>query len=124
MRLVVAILRREKLEAVRTALEKRGVRQATFSQVKGWGHEKGRVVSFRGLQGQEREIDRLKLEVCVPEASMEAVVDAIQESAHTGRVGDGIIWVLPLEQSVRIRTGEKAWSSYSHQDSFALHERA
>jgi len=106
MKLVVAIIRCEKLEAVRTALDKRGIRQATYSQVKGWGQEKGRTVTFRGIQGQVRETDRVKLEVSVPEESVDATVEAIQDGAQTGRVGDGIIFVSQLEQFVRIQTGE------------------
>lgn len=112
MKLVTAVIRPEKLEAVRKVLEERGLQQLTVSQVVGRGHERGPSLIYRSNAFQERELARMKLEVVVSDTSVDAAVDAIRESASTGRVGDGIVVVTPVERFVRIRTGESTgWSS-------------
>ncbi len=110
MKLVVAIIRPEKLEAVQQALNERDVYLMTVSDVRGCGRQKGYTEVYRGTEVQIRLVPKLKLEIAVNEAFVEATIEAIVHAARsgdTGNVGDGKIFVLPLEDCVRIRTGER-----------------
>jgi nitrogen regulatory protein P-II 1 len=110
VKLVVAIIRPEKLEAVQQALNERDVYLMTVSDVRGCGRQKGYTEVYRGTEVQIRLVPKLKLEIAVNEAFVEATVEAIVHAARsgdTGNVGDGKIFVLPLEDCVRIRTGER-----------------
>lgn len=110
MKLVVAIIRPEKLEDVQNALNERDVYLMTVSDVRGCGRQKGYTEVYRGTEVQIRLVPKLKLEIAVNEAFVEATVEAIIHAARTGdtgNVGDGKIFVLPLEDCVRIRTGER-----------------
>ena len=110
MKLVVAIIRPEKLEDVQRALAERDVYLMTVSDVRGCGRQRGYTEVYRGTEVQIRLVPKLKLEIAVNEAFVEATVEAIVHAARTGdtgNVGDGKIFVLPLEDCVRIRTGER-----------------
>src|SRR5262245_37441790 len=110
MKLVVAIIRPEKLEAVQRALNERDVYLMTVSDVRGCGRQRGYTEVYRGAELQVRLLPKLKLEIAVNEAFVEATVEAIVHAARsgdTGAVGDGKIFVLPLDDCVRIRTGER-----------------
>ncbi len=110
MKLVVAIIRPEKLEDVQAALAARDVYLMTVSDVRGCGRQRGYTEVYRGTEVRIRLIPKLKLEIAVNEAFVEATVEAIVHAARsgdTGAIGDGKIFVLPLEDCVRIRTGER-----------------
>src|SRR5436309_11175318 len=110
MKLVVAIIRPEKLEAVQQALNERDVYLMTVTDVRGCGRQRGYTEVYRGAEIQVRLLPKLKLEIAVNEAFVEATVEAIihaARSGETGTVGDGKIFVLPLDDCVRIRTGER-----------------
>jgi nitrogen regulatory protein P-II 2 len=110
MKLVVAIIRPEKLEDVQHALAERDVYLMTVSDVRGCGRQRGYTEVYRGTEVRIQLIPKLKLEIAVNEAFVEATVEAIVHAARsgdTGAIGDGKIFVLPLEDAVRIRTGER-----------------
>ena len=110
MKMVVAIIRPEKLEAVQQALNERDVYLMTVTDVRGCGRQRGYTEVYRGTEFQVRLLPKLKLEIAVNDAFVEATVEAIVHAARTGEtgtVGDGKIFVLALEDCVRIRTGER-----------------
>ena len=110
MKLVVAIIRPEKLEDVQQALAERDVYLMTVTDVRGCGRQRGYTEVYRGTEVSIQLIPKLKLELAVNEAFVEATVEAIVHAARsgdTGSIGDGKIFVLPLEDCVRIRTGER-----------------
>jgi nitrogen regulatory protein PII len=107
MKLVTAIIKPFKLDEVREALNALGIRGMTVTEVKGFGRQKGHTELYRGAEYQVDLLPKLKLEVAVEESLVESVVEAIARSANTGRIGDGKIFVLPVEDAVRIRTGER-----------------
>ncbi len=106
MKKVEAIIKPFKLEEVKEALNAVGVQGLTVSEVKGYGRQKGHSELYRGAEYVVDFLPKIKLEVVVPDALVSDVVKAIQEAAHSGRVGDGKIFVLPVDEAVRIRTGE------------------
>jgi len=105
MKLVVAIIRPQTYVAVQAALDELGIKQLTITEVLGRGHEQGHRFIYRGTTFQDARLKRLKLEVVVEDDAVDAVVEAIQDWAKSGEVGDGVIFVTPLEGFVRIRTG-------------------
>ena len=110
MKLIVAIIRPEKLDAVQHALNACDVYLMTVSDVRGCGRQRGYTEVYRGTEIQVRLLPKLKLEIAVNEAFVEAAVEAIVHAARTpetGQIGDGKIFVLDLEDCVRIRTGER-----------------
>jgi nitrogen regulatory protein P-II 1 len=110
MKLIVAVIRPEQLEAVQAALAEQDVYLMTVSDVRGCGRQRGYTEVYRGAEYQIRLLPKLKLEIAVNEAFVEAAVEAIVHAARTGptgTVGDGKIFVLPLDDCVRIRTGER-----------------
>jgi nitrogen regulatory protein P-II 2 len=107
MKLVVAIIKPFKLDEVRQALTQVGVEGLTVSEVKGFGRQKGQTEIYRGAEYQVTLLPKIKIEIAVRAEMLEAVVEAIQKSAATGKIGDGKIFVLDLGQVVRIRTGER-----------------
>ena len=110
MKMIIAIIRPEKLEAVQEALNTRDVYLMTVSDVRGCGRQRGYTEVYRGTEFQVRLIPKLKLEIAVNDAFVEAAVEAIVHAARTGdtgQIGDGKIFVLALEDCVRIRTGER-----------------
>ena len=106
MKLVVAIIKPFKLEEVRDALAAVGISGLTVSEVKGYGRQKGHTEIYRGAEYAISFLPKLKIEVAVPSDRVDRVIEAITATAKTGQIGDGKIFVLPLEQAVRIRTGE------------------
>ena len=106
MKLVTAIIKPFKLEDVRDALTKIGVAGLTVAEVKGFGRQKGHTEIYRGAEYAVNFLPKLKIEVGIDDAIEDKVVAAISNSAKTGQIGDGKIFVLPIEQAVRIRTGE------------------
>ena len=110
MKLIVAIIRPEKLVDVQKALAERDVYLMTVTDVRGCGRQRGYTEVYRGQEVQVRLLPKLKLEIAVSEPFVEAAIEAIVHSARTGEsgaVGDGKIFVLPLDDAIRIRTGER-----------------
>jgi nitrogen regulatory protein P-II 2 len=106
MKLVMAIIKPFKLEDVRTALSGVGVQGLTVSEVKGYGRQKGQTEVYRGAEYAVNFVPKVKLEVAVDDALADRVIEAIRETANTGRIGDGKIFVIDIDHVVRIRTGE------------------
>ncbi len=106
MKLIIAIIRPEKLEAVQEALDAMEIHLMTVSDVRGCGSQKGYSEVFRGGRVPIRLLSKVKLEIAVNEAFVEPAVSAITKAAQSGKIGDGKIFVVPLEHCVRIRTGE------------------
>jgi nitrogen regulatory protein P-II 2 len=106
MKLVIAIVKPFKLDDVREALTPLGVQGLTATEVKGFGRQKGQTEIYRGAEYHVSFLPKVKIEVAVTADQVDAVVEAIQRSAHTGKIGDGKIFVLDIERAVRIRTGE------------------
>ncbi|MDQ3953444.1 MAG: P-II family nitrogen regulator [Actinomycetota bacterium] len=107
MKVVVAIVKPFKLEDVKEALEGIGVQGLTVSDARGFGRQKGHTEVYRGAEYQVDFVPKTRIEVAVDDDQADDVVKAIVTSARTDSIGDGKIWVLPAEQVVRIRTGEK-----------------
>ena len=106
MKLIKAIIKPFKLDDVREALSEIGIQGITVSEVKGFGRQKGHTELYRGAEYRVDFLPKVKLETVVSDDNVENVVNAIRESASTGKIGDGKIFVIPIEQAVRIRTGE------------------
>jgi nitrogen regulatory protein P-II 2 len=104
--LVTAIIKPFKLDDVREALSEIGVQGMTVTEVKGFGRQKGHTELYRGAEYVVDFLPKVKIEVAIDDGQLEGVVDAITKAANTGKVGDGKIFVSPLEEVVRIRTGE------------------
>ncbi len=106
MKMVVAIIRPEKLECVKKALEEKGFVAMTVTEVKGRGEQKGIKLQFRGREVEVDLLQKMKVEIVAQDEDVEEIIKTITESARTGRFGDGRIFVIPVERSVKIRTGE------------------
>ncbi len=107
MKMIIAIIKPFKLDDVRDALAEAGVQGMTVTEVRGFGRQKGHTELYRGAEYVVDFLPKLRLEIAVPEERCEAVVEAIVNSAASGRIGDGKIFVQPLEAAIRIRTGEE-----------------
>lgn len=107
MKKIEALLQPQKLDGVREALAKAGAHGVTVTEVKGHGRQRGHADFYRSGEYAAGLLTKVKLEVVVPDELAGAVVDTIAAAARTGRVGDGKIFVLPVEEAVRIRTGER-----------------
>lgn len=106
MKQIVAIIKPFKLDDVRESLSELGIQGLTVSEVKGFGRQKGHTELYRGAEYVVDFLPKLKLEIAVDDDMVEQVIEAVTKGANTGKIGDGKIFVLPLEQVVRIRTGE------------------
>jgi nitrogen regulatory protein P-II 1 len=106
MKLVTAVIKPFKLDAVREALEAVGAKGMTVSEVQGHGRQKGHTEVYRGAEYQVAFTPKVRVEVVVEDESVTGVIDAIAKSARTDKIGDGKIWVTPVESIMRIRTGE------------------
>ena len=106
MKLVTAIIKPFKLDEVREALSAIGVQGITVTEVKGFGRQKGHTELYRGAEYVVDFLPKVKIEVVVKSEDVERCVDAIVKAAHTGKIGDGKIFITPVERVVRIRTGE------------------
>lgn len=107
MKRVEAIIRPFKLDEVKIALVNAGIVGMTVSEVRGFGRQKGQTERYRGSEYTVEFLQKLKLEIVVEDAQVQMVVDKIVESARTGEIGDGKIFISPVDEIVRIRTGEK-----------------
>jgi len=106
MKLITAIIRPFKLEDVREALAQEGVTGLTVTEVKGYGRQKGHTELYRGAEYVVDLLPKIKIETVVPESLVESAIEAITSSARTDKIGDGKIFISPVEQVLRIRTGE------------------
>lgn len=106
MKLIIAIIKPFKLDEVREALVSLGLSGLTVSEVKGFGRQKGQTEIYRGAEYSVNFLPKVKIEVAVPADLADRAIDAIQKAANTGRIGDGKIFVMDINQAVRIRTGE------------------
>ena len=107
MKLVSAIIKPFKLDEVREALSAIGVQGITVTEVKGFGRQKGHTELYRGAEYVVDFLPKVKVEVVLPDAMVERAVEAIVKAAHTGKIGDGKIFVVDVVEAVRIRTGER-----------------
>jgi nitrogen regulatory protein P-II 2 len=106
MKLITAIIKPFKLEEVRAALTDLGLQGMTVTEVKGYGRQKGHTEIYRGAEYAVSFLPKIKIEAVVPDADVDKALEAIIKSAKTGQIGDGKIFVAPIEHTVRIRTGE------------------
>ena len=106
MKLVIAIIKPFKLDEVRIALSELGVQGLTVTEVKGFGRQKGHTELYRGAEYAVDFLPKLRVEAAIADHLVDQVIDTIEQAARTGKIGDGKIFVAPLEQAVRIRTGE------------------
>ncbi len=106
MKMVMAIFKPFKLEEVRDALTSLGIQGLTVSEVKGFGRQKGQTEIYRGAEYAVSFLPKIKIEVVVEDGLVERAVETIRKSANSGKIGDGKIFVFPIEQAIRIRTGE------------------
>ncbi len=107
MKLVTAVIKPHKWEDVRTGLESFGVTGMTVSEVSGYGRQKGHTEVYRGAEYTVDFVPKVKVEVLVDDTLGDKVVEAVVEAARTGKIGDGKVWVTPVETVVRVRTGER-----------------
>ena len=107
MKLVIAIIKPFKLDDVRDALNGLGVHGMTVTEVKGFGRQKGHTEIYRGAEYTVDFIPKVRIEVLVDDAEAQSIIDTIVTAANTGSIGDGKLWVTPVEQVIRIRTGER-----------------
>jgi len=106
MKLVAAVIKPFKLDDVREALSEVGIAGLTVTEVKGFGRQKGHTELYRGAEYVVDFLPKVKIEVAIADEQLEQVLEAIQKAARTGKIGDGKIFVTPLEEVIRIRTGE------------------
>ncbi len=106
MKMITAIIKPHKLDEVREALTPLGVAGMTVTEVRGFGRQKGQTEIYRGAEYEVSFLPKVKVELAVGDDMVETVVEAIQKSAYTGKIGDGKIFVVELGQAIRIRTGE------------------
>ena len=106
MKIVTAVIKPFKLDEVREALSSLGVQGITVTEVKGFGRQKGHTELYRGAEYVVDFLPKVKIEIAVDESILDRVIEAIEQSARTGKIGDGKVFVFELEQVIRIRTGE------------------
>ncbi|MCU0264019.1 MAG: P-II family nitrogen regulator [Candidatus Nanopelagicales bacterium] len=107
MKLVTAIIKPFKLEDVKSALEAYGIQGLTLSEASGYGRQRGHTEVYRGAEYTVDMVPKVRIEILVEDDDASAVVDVITKSAQTGRIGDGKVWTVPVEDVVRVRTGER-----------------
>jgi nitrogen regulatory protein P-II 1 len=107
MKKIESIIRPHLLDAVKTALQEAGLLGMTVTEVRGYGRQKGHTETYRGSEYKVEFIPKVKIEIVVPDEMVDQAVDAILGTAKTGKFGDGKIFVLPVEEVVRVRTGER-----------------
>jgi nitrogen regulatory protein P-II 1 len=116
MKKIEAIIRHERLQEVQDALDQLGVSGLTVSEVVGCGRQKGYTEQYRGVRANISLLPKIKVESVVPSDIVDSVVEAIAGAARTGEIGDGRVFVYPVEQSIRIRTGESGEDSVRHEE--------
>ncbi|WP_328607415.1 P-II family nitrogen regulator [Amycolatopsis sp. NBC_00345] len=107
MKLITAIVKPFTLDDVRASLEQLGVLGMTVTEVQGFGRQKGHTEVYRGAEYSVDFVAKIKIEVVTDDGGVEKVLDAITTAAHTGKIGDGKVWVTPVETVIRVRTGER-----------------
>src|SRR5579872_6662530 len=107
MKLIVAVFKPFKLDEVKEALKTLGVSGMTLTEAQGFGRQRGHTEVYRGAEYEVDFVPKLRVEVLVDDAQVDEVVDAIVTNAATGKIGDGKVWVVPVEAAVRVRTGER-----------------
>ena len=107
MKLIIAVIKPFKLEEVREALTGVGVQGLMVSEVKGYGRQSGHTEIYRGAEYVVNFVPKIKLEIAAPDGSVDKIVETISSTARTGKIGDGKIFVVDLEQAVRVRTDER-----------------
>ncbi len=107
MKLITAIVKPFTLEDVKTGLEQTGILGMTVSEVQGYGRQKGHTEVYRGAEYSVDFVPKVRVEVVVDDAAVDKVVDVIVQAARTGKIGDGKVWVSPVDTVVRVRTGER-----------------
>jgi nitrogen regulatory protein P-II 1 len=107
VKLVTAVVKPFKLEDVKTALSTLGVAGLTVSEVQGYGRQKGHTEVYRGAEYTVDFVPKVRIEVLVDGVDVDRVVDALVEAARTGKIGDGKVWITPVDEVVRVRTGER-----------------
>ena len=107
MKLITAIIKPSRLDAVLEAVTDAGASGLTVTEMRGYGRQKGKTEVYRGAEYEVKLLPKVKLEIAVPTDVLEAVVEAIARTANTGKIGDGKVFVMDLESALRIRTGER-----------------
>ena len=107
MKLITAVIKPHKLDEVKAALETFGVQGLTVTEANGYGRQRGHTEVYRGAEYTVDLVPKVRVEVLVDDADAADVIDVIVKSAQTGRIGDGKVWTLPVEDVVRVRTGER-----------------
>jgi nitrogen regulatory protein P-II 1 len=107
MKLVTAIVKPFTLDDVKTSLEEAGVLGMTVSEIQGYGRQKGHTEVYRGAEYSVDFVPKVRIEIVVDDSIVDKVVDSIVQTARTGKIGDGKVWVSPVETIVRVRTGER-----------------
>lgn len=107
MKLIVAVLKPFKLDEVKENLKSLGVHGLTLTEAQGFGRQRGHTEVYRGAEYEVEFVPKIRLEVLVDDAQVDEVTTAIVDSAGTGKIGDGKVWVLPVEEIIRVRTGER-----------------
>ena len=107
MKLITAVIKPFKLDDVREALSDAGISGLTVTEVKGFGRQRGHTELYRGAEYVVDFVPKIKLETVVEDERVEQVIEAIVQTAHTGKIGDGKIFVSPIDDAIRIRTGER-----------------
>ena len=107
MKLIIAVIKPSRLDAVLDAVTEAGASGLTVTEVRGYGRQRGKTEVYRGAEYEVKLLPKVKLEIAVPSDIAEAVIEAVQQTANTGKIGDGKVFVLDLEQAMRIRTGDR-----------------
>lgn len=107
MKLITAIIKPFKLEDVKAALEAKGIHGLTVSEASGFGRQRGHTEVYRGAEYTVDLVPKVRVEVLVDDVNAQGVIDAIVGAAQTGKIGDGKVWMVPVESVVRVRTGER-----------------
>ncbi|MCX4726661.1 P-II family nitrogen regulator [Streptomyces sp. NBC_01020] len=107
MKLVTAVVKPHKLDDVKTALQELGVNGLTVTEASGYGRQRGHTEVYRGAEYRVDLVPKVRIEVVVGDEESEAVIDAVVRAAHTGKIGDGKVWAVPVETVVRVRTDER-----------------
>ena len=107
MKLIIAVIKPSRLDAVLDAVTEAGASGLTVTEVRGYGRQRGKTEVYRGAEYEVKLLPKVKLEIAVPDDIAAAVIDAIKDAANTNKIGDGKVFVLDLESALRIRTGEQ-----------------
>jgi nitrogen regulatory protein P-II 1 len=107
MKLIVAVLKPFKLDEVKEALKALGVHGMTLTEAQGFGRQRGHTEVYRGAEYEVEFVPKIRLEVVVDDAQVDEVANAIVDAAGTGKIGDGKVWILPVDELIRVRTGER-----------------